>query len=126
MIQFFISNPTWIQVMLILFGLHFLADYPWQGDFLSVQKNRWLPPEKKFAPWYQALTAHAYIQAWFVGIATGSIFVGTLEFICHWIIDYAKCKGIYTYNQDQNIHLLCKICWALLVVFCWNHNIKLW
>ena len=99
-----------------LFGLmifaHALADYPLQGDFLSRAKNAFNPVPG--VPWYQALAAHSAIHAGAVGIITGSIALAVAEFVIHALTDYAKCAGRLTFNQDQAIHLACKVYWALI------------
>jgi hypothetical protein len=99
---------------LILVFCHCLADYPLQGDFLSKAKNRLNPIPG--VPWYQAMAAHAAIHAGFVGIVTGSVVLGMLEFCVHFIIDDTKCAGIINYNTDQAAHVVCKIAWVCLLV----------
>lgn len=104
--------------MLELFALmivgHALADYPLQGDFLSKAKNHTAPITG--VPFYQALGAHSIIHAGFVGVITGSIWLGVVEFVVHTATDYAKCDGRISYNVDQAIHIGCKIAWAALAV----------
>lgn len=101
-----------------IFGLlvvgHALADYPLQGDFLSKAKNRVNPIPG--VPWYQAMGSHCVIHAGFVWLITGSALIGVFELMMHWIIDDRKCADTLTYNEDQILHLLCKVVWTLLVV----------
>lgn len=91
---------------------HALADYPLQGDFLAKAKNRLAPIAG--VPWWQALSAHALIHAGFVSAVTGSLWLGLAEFVAHSLIDDAKCRGRLTFNQDQGLHVLCKLAWAAL------------
>jgi len=104
--------------MLELFALmvfaHALADYPLQGDFLSKAKNHKDPIPG--IPFYHALGAHSIIQAGFVGIITGMIWLAIAEFFIHVATDYAKCDGRISYNTDQAIHIGCKALWAVLAV----------
>ena len=100
---------------LLIFG-HAMADYPLQGDFLAKAKNRFAPLAG--TPWYQALGAHAAIHAGSVGIITGSLFLSVCEFIAHCLIDDAKCAGRLTFNQDQALHIACKVLWIAL--FSWG------
>jgi hypothetical protein len=96
---------------------HAIADYPLQGDFLSKAKNRANPIPG--VPWYQAMGAHAVIHGGFVGLiaqlVAGLWWIGILEAIAHFIIDDRKCAGKLTYNQDQALHILCKILWILVI-----------
>ena len=93
---------------------HCLADYPLQGDFLSRAKNRAKPIDG--VPWQQALLAHSVIHGGFVWIATGSVWLMLAEFVAHAVIDDAKCMGRLTFNQDQLLHMACKLVWLALYV----------
>lgn len=99
---------------LLVFG-HMLADYPLQGDFLAKAKNQYEPISGM--PWYQALGAHSAIHAGFVGVITGSLFLAICEFILHCRIDYYKCAGKISFNQDQALHIACKALWTALAVW---------
>ena len=98
---------------LLIFG-HVLADYPLQGEFLAKAKNRKTPLYG--TPWYQALGAHSAIHAGFVGIITGSLLLAVFEFIAHCIIDDLKCFNHLSFNQDQILHIACKIFWLYLLI----------
>lgn len=102
------------EIFALMVVAHALADYPLQGDFLSKAKNHTAPIAG--VPFYQALAAHSAIHAGFVGIITGSIWLGLAEFIIHTATDYAKCDGRISYNTDQAIHIGCKIVWAAIAV----------
>lgn len=45
------------NMLALMIGLHMLADYPLQGDFLAKAKNRRVPVPG--VPWWQALGAHS-------------------------------------------------------------------
>lgn len=92
---------------------HCLADYPLQGDFLARAKNHRNPIPG--VPWYQALTAHAIIQAGFVGVLTGSQALFWCELLAHWLIDFCKSEGLLSYNHDQVAHIVCKFLWIALL-----------
>ena len=102
-----------IEMLALLIVAHFLADYPLQGEFLALAKNHSAPIP--FVPWYQAMTAHAAIHAGFVGVLTGLWWLGVAEFVAHFLIDYAKCAKRLSFNQDQALHIICKVCWAAIV-----------
>jgi hypothetical protein len=104
-------------VTTLLFWLivgHALCDYPLQGDFLARAKNHTAPIPG--VPWYQALAAHALIQAGMVAFLTHSLALGATEFAAHVAIDYAKCSGRLSYNQDQALHVACKVVWVAFML----------
>lgn len=92
---------------------HFLADYPLQADFLAKAKNHKLPIPG--VPFYQAIIAHAAIHAGTVWVITGSGYLGICEFFLHSTIDYLKCDGKLTFNQDQIAHAICKLGYVIAV-----------
>jgi len=100
-----------MKALLLLAG-HALCDYPLQGDFLAKAKNRAAPLPG--VPWYQALGAHALIHGGMVALVTGSTRMGIAETVIHAITDDLKCKGRLSFDQDQAIHIGCKILWAAL------------
>ncbi len=93
-----------------LIAAHALCDYPLQGDFLAKAKNRTAPIPG--VPWWQALGAHAAIHGGAVGLITGVWWLGLLEAAAHCLIDDAKCRGRLTFNQDQTLHIVCKVVWV--------------
>jgi len=105
-----LSNIT-TKMFLLLCG-HALCDYPLQGDFLARGKNHKAPIPG--VPFYHCLVAHALIHAGMVYLVTGSLWLGIAEFVLHAATDYAKCDGRLTFNQDQAVHVACKLLWAVL------------
>ena len=103
-----------MNTFLLLLCAHALCDYPLQGDFLAKAKNRFAPIPG--VPWYQAMAAHAAIHAGAVGIITGMWWLGVAEFVWHFAIDDAKCKGHLSFNWDQGLHVACKVMWAALAL----------
>lgn len=101
-----------LQMLFAMLIAHALADYPLQGDFLARAKNRAAPIPG--VPWYQALGAHALIHGGFVWAITGSAWLGLAEVVAHFAIDDLKCRGKLSFNQDQSLHLICKIIWAVI------------
>lgn len=100
-----------ISLLTTLLFAHFLLDYPLQGDFLSKAKNRVNPIPH--VPWYQAMFAHTAMHGIAVGFITGVWVFAILEMAIHWWTDDAKCRGELTYNQDQAIHIVCKLIWTI-------------
>lgn len=91
---------------------HFIADYPLQGDFLAKAKNHLAPIP--LVPFYQALIAHAAIHAGVVWYITGSGLLAMCEFLLHSLIDYLKCDGKLTFNEDQLAHVICKALYVII------------
>lgn len=103
-----------LMLILTLVFVHFLMDYPLQGDFLARAKNRMNPIPH--VPWYHAMSAHAFLHAGAVYIVLGMWWIALLEFIAHFVIDDLKCRGELTYHQDQMLHVGCKIAWVVLAL----------
>jgi hypothetical protein len=101
-------------LLIALLTAHAVADYPLQGDFLARAKNRTAPIPG--FPWWQALGAHVTIQGGFVALITGIWWLGLAEAAIHWFTDDAKCRGRLTLNQDQAIHIACKLVWFAIAV----------
>jgi hypothetical protein len=97
---------------LLIFG-HALGDYPLQGSFLARAKDRTAPVEG--VPWYQAMAAHSVIHGGLVGLITGSVVLGVCETVCHAAIDDAKCTGRVGLEQDQGLHIMCKVAWVAAI-----------
>ena len=102
---------------------HAIADFPLQGEFLAMSKNRHhvppIPNGGKKPPshvWLHCLTNHALIHSGTVWIVTGLFSYAIAEFVLHWIIDFLKCENLTTFTQDQLLHILCK---AGFVVLLW-------
>lgn len=118
-------------VLLLFFALsigHVFGDYPLQGEFLSVGKNRHLDASAFFggrkAPkglWFHALTAHCLIHSGIVWMISGSSFLALFEFVLHWVTDFQRCEGKISYATDQCIHFGCKLFYAILIVVCGVH-----
>ena len=103
-----------LQIFFLLVFVHTLADYPLQGDFLAKAKNHVTPIPG--IPWYQAMSAHSMIHAGFVYVITGSIILGFLEFIVHFLTDFSKNAGVFDFDTDQFIHIFFKIIWAYVAL----------
>ncbi len=118
-----------IYKLILLLAGHALCDYPLQGDFLATGKNRFRPING--VPWYQCMAAHCLIHAGMVFLITKSPVFAGLEFVIHFLTDYAKCAGWFggntfvdgviaskihpkSFNIDQAIHYACKLLWAVL------------
>lgn len=110
----------WLAALKALFALcigHALADFPLQGEYLAVGKNRRFlmrlqDPARPVNIWFVCMSVHCLIHAGAVWLITGSALLGAVEFVIHWCIDVAKCEGITSFNQDQILHVLCKVAYV--------------
>lgn len=109
-----IPELSFLELFALMVFAHALGDYPLQGEFLSRAKSRANPVPG--VPWYQALAAHSTIQGGLVGLVTGSLWLGLAEAVAHALIDDAKCTSKLTFNQDQALHVACKIVWAAVLI----------
>lgn len=103
-----------IYMFFLLLGAHYLCDYPLQGPFLYQAKNRNTPISG--FPWWHAMGAHTFIHGCAVVMITHSVILGILEIIVHFITDTLKCDNRIDINEDQIIHILCKVIWLYLYV----------
>jgi hypothetical protein len=97
---------------------HAFADFALQSQFMAQNKNRHLVPKdtdtgKPSSMWIHVLTAHCLCHAgmvWFIlsPITQLAWALALVEFVAHWVIDYAKCEGWTSFNRDQGLHYLCK------------------
>lgn len=101
------------EFFLCLVFVHFLFDYPLQGDFLSKAKNRTAPIPN--VPWYHAMFAHTFMHGAAVWFVTGMWTLGVFEMIVHWLTDDLKCRNKITFETDQLIHISCKALYAYVV-----------
>lgn len=104
-----LEAQTTATTLLALLAAHALADYPLQGDWLSKAKNHTLSLVPGETIWPMALVSHALIHSLAVYVVTSSFWMALAELVVHSAIDYLKCDGRLTYNQDQMAHILCKL-----------------
>jgi hypothetical protein len=117
------QNPqTIVEGLKLLFALvigHALADYPLQGEYLALHKNRhYVDASNREEPsglWIHCLLAHSLIHAGFVWLITGRSILALAEFILHAVLDLAKCEHKTGYHMDQALHLSCKVIYVLLI-----------
>ena len=113
------SIGPWAMLFALIIG-HALADYPLQGKFLAIRKNRHIKPleygaDVPAAIWVYCLSAHSLVHAGAVWLITGSVLYGFIEFVLHWVIDFAKCEKWTNFHQDQGLHLLSKVAYVAAI-----------
>jgi len=111
-------DPLWLQGLTWLFAFligHALADFPLQGSFLAIGKERHGNLEKvtgtTWPPgtWLYCLSMHSLIHGGMVWAISGSSTLGFVEFVLHWLIDFAKSSRWTNFYTDQALHLACKV-----------------
>lgn len=107
-----------VTFVLLVLG-HFIADYVFQTDFIAKFK---CPNSNGPIPWYYVMTAHVATHTVAVYLITGSLFLGVLEFVAHYITDVLKCLGVINIHTDQFIHIACKILWCGILAY-WATNV---
>lgn len=105
----------WLLVM------HAVADYPLQGDWLAKAKNPWgkewpVPGEEI---WLGAMASHCLIHAAGVYWVTQTFVLAAAEFVMHFIIDLMRCFRALSYNEDQALHIACKVAWTIILYIMW-------
>ena len=105
---------TPIEMLYVLIGAHFIADYPLQGDFLSKLKNRYQVLSQDMSPLI-GLVGHAWIHATFVFAITGDFRLACAELLLHTVIDDLKCSKLISFNQDQFLHIFCKTIYVAIL-----------
>lgn len=91
---------------------HAVCDFGLQNDYMARAKN----PANGHQEWWMVLSAHAAIHAGGVALVTNNLLFGLGEFMAHFVIDCCKSAGGINYKTDQALHVLCKVCWLLILV----------
>ncbi len=126
--QIMVGGVSLTDAAALLFAFligHALADFPLQGQFLAVGKERYGDLEKltgtkwPHGMWAYCLTMHSLIHAGAVWFISGSVILGAAEFVLHWFIDLAKSSNVTSFYVDQSLHFLCKIAYVILLIYCW-------
>lgn len=106
---------------------HALGDFPLQGKFLAIRKNRHIKSvdytgETPGCIWFYCLTSHSLVHAgcvWFICEYFNTPFPAAFafaEFVLHWGIDFAKCERWTNFHTDQGLHLLSKVAYIAVIL----------
>ena len=110
-----------VVLLLALIMGHMLGDFPLQGQFLALGKERsyWTgqdaPAGANKGMWVYCLTAHSLIQSGIVWILTGSLLLCLIELVLHWLIDLSKGEGHISLATDQILHIGTKVVFATAI-----------
>lgn len=107
-----------IETIIRLFFAHAVTDFALQTECMIDGKSTVLyqrqVPDFKGLPWWYWLIIHSLICGLGVYWATGSIFLGTLEVIAHFLIDRLKCIGRISPMLDQILHLIFRLIYGVM------------
>jgi hypothetical protein len=117
------SASTGVAALFFAFLIgHAVADFPLQGTFLAIGKERHGDLEKLTGTvwprgvWLYCLTMHSLIHGGAVWLISGSAALGFVELALHWLIDFAKSSRWTNFYIDQGLHVVCKIGYAFYLV----------
>lgn len=102
---------NFFNILLLLLMCHLIGDFVLQSSAMAEGKQ---PSSKSYINSIWWLTAHGATHGLLVIVVTGVPLLGLLELILHCLIDYGKCKKIYSFETDQFFHFICKIAWSLI------------
>ena len=120
-----------IHAVALLWFLHCLADFGLQSEAMARGKNKNLElknkerlvkegiiKEEAFKKcWGWWLSGHAGIHALLIMLVFPTFwYLGLIEFIAHYTLDYIKTNGKTNPHQDQMFHIILRIIYALVVV----------
>ena len=113
-----------LETLFWLLAGHAVGDFGLQSDWMVKHKNRHVKLASAFSSrpewvWIEVLSAHSLIHAGAVALATGSVLLGVLEFIAHWIIDFGKGENWFGFHTDQGLHILSKFVWLAFLALGW-------
>ena len=106
-----------IEMLILLIGAHLISDYVLQTDSIATGKNKHIDPAKFGVDWRYWMGSHVATHGMAVYLITGNVWLGVFEAATHWIIDCAKCDGQITLNQDQCLHVVCKLMICLIAFY---------
>jgi len=98
---------------------HTFGDYVFQRDMMAKSKSRHAAIFKTAGPgfpaWYYWMGAHSLVHGGTVFLISGSLLLGVIETVLHFIIDFIKCEHWINLHVDQTLHVLCKLAYVFLI-----------
>lgn len=89
-----------IQLLLMLWAGHYLADYSLQTSFMVEQKAKIFITRDGF----HALTSHAFVHGLVIGLLAQNLTAGIVVGVTHWIIDFARSSEyLMSYLVKDNV-----------------------
>lgn len=100
-----------VNLFFVLLVGHALVDYGLQSAYMASTKSS---RSANYSFW--SLFAHSTMHGGAVYFITGSIILGLVEMLLHFIIDKASSNGEMSRNVDQLLHILCKMVYIIVLV----------
>jgi hypothetical protein len=117
----FLHTLNHATLFLVLLACHFIGDFVISKDTVSVSRVvkgvqvSEVDSPYASAPWFYWLAGHAATHGLAVGFVFQSGVIGVLEFVTHFLFDYATTVfGRITLHQDQMFHLWSKVVWIIV------------
>ena len=108
-----------MEQLFLFIVAHAVCDFVLQGEAMGSGKNRRREMAAVrgpgFPPWYYWLGAHGITHGGAVYLISGLWPLGALEAAIHVAIDFMKCEGRLSFNQDQGLHLVCKLAYVAIL-----------
>lgn len=113
-----------ITVLVLLLMVHFVLDFPLQGDTTALQKNPTTENSLAAAvPWTYWALAHACMHALGVFLVLSqvmspdiAVLAAMIELLVHAVTDWCKCLKFFSIHVDQGIHVGTKIVFAAVLM----------
>jgi hypothetical protein len=106
-----------IELFFQFLVVHAILDFVLQPSVMASAKCRRSKHHKNgnrdFPAWYYWLGTHSLAHGGGVYLVSGSLWLGLLEAFLHGLIDYLKCEDVTSMDQDQALHVACKIGYCL-------------
>ena len=107
-----------VELLFLLVGAHFVADFVLQPDVVAAGKHRVRPATlatDHLPPWPYFLLGHAFTHAIAVFLITQSVWLGLAELVLHALLDHLKCENRISFTIDQSLHLACKVGYCVVL-----------
>tara|TARA_B100001250_G_C19345591_1_gene591010 strand:+ start:245 stop:532 length:288 start_codon:yes stop_codon:yes gene_type:complete len=91
---------------------HFVCDFTLQNERMAIEKVKGKDITLNWKWW---LISHSCTHGLAVTLITSNVFLGLMEIILHWIIDWLKGKNYYSLTIDQILHITCKLTWTIIL-----------
>ncbi len=101
-----------LEIFILLIMGHFVCDFTLQNERMAIEKVKGKDITLNWKWW---LISHSCTHGLAVTLITSNVFLGLMEIILHWIIDWLKGKNYYSLTIDQILHITCKLTWTIIL-----------
>lgn len=104
-----------VELFFKLLFVFSITDVALQTDWMSLVKCN--SCRSINIPWYYGMGSHSMVNGAGVWIVTGNVYIGILESILHFIIDFLKCKAMINQHLDFIAHIGCRVLYAAIFIY---------